>query len=510
VGGLFTRQGIKQASILIAVMTVSSQVLGVVREAIIANFFGTSQEYDIILLALAIPLMVGGLFFQAIPSAGIPFLQGSDGRRGRGLWRSPFIGINSIMILIISAVAFIILPLFRGVLASGMDTAGADKVILYGRIFCLIIPLRAYEATFRALLHIRHHFLFPAVAVLGFNVCTIAILITLFPSLASTAYIIAWLAGVLIQTLLVMIPTFFIFRRAARDGSETVAFDRDGYLRYLGTIILIESIGLLVDPFDRFLCGVYLDAGYVSAAHYANIINLVPVRVFMYSLATAAFPTFSERAAEHNKSGLAILYHKVLALGIMMLVPVTAFFLIFRHDIISILFERGAFVAQSRQMTSEVLAYYVAGMFFIAVFFIQSRVYYALKSWKPLFIVRPLTLSIKVLIGFLLIGINWAMAVGGGTVAMFAVSFVILEIYLVFRTGLRYTAADVRLLGRAILGASVVVVLFILTQKLGIALIGLSGIWLLIFTGVIGFGVLVVLDQVLNVSGISIFKTRRG
>ncbi|MBN2227301.1 MAG: hypothetical protein JW763_08030 [candidate division Zixibacteria bacterium] len=507
-GGFFTRQGIKQASILIAVVTVSSQLLGVVREAIIANFFGTSQEYDIILLALAIPLMVGGLFFQAIPAAGIPSLQGYAGRKG--VLRSPFVGINNILILGISAIVFLVLPLFRGLLAEGLDNAAADKVILFGRIFCLIIPLRAYEAMFRALLHLRHHFLFPAIAILGFNLCTIVILFMLFPSLASAAYVIAWLAGVLVQTLLVMIPTVVMYRRAEHGDGKADGFNRSGYLQYLGTIILIEAIGLLNDPFDRFLCGVYLDPGYVSAAHYANIINLVPVRVFMYSLATAVFPTFSERAAGHNKAGLAVLYHKALAMGVLMLAPVTAFFLLFRQEIIGILFERGAFVAQSRVMTSEILAYFAAGMFFIAVFYIQSRVYYALKSWKMLFVVRPLTMGIKVLIGFYLIGDNWAMAVGGGTVVMFVVSFLLLELFLIVRIGLKYTADDFHLLGKAIIGAAVTVLLFIVVQWFGVSVLGIDGFGLMFLAGVVGFGGLAVLDQVFGISGIRLFKAKRG
>ncbi|UCD16578.1 MAG: hypothetical protein JSV44_08945 [Candidatus Zixiibacteriota bacterium] len=506
---VFLKQGIKQASILIAVATISSQMLAVIREAIIAGFFGTSAEYDILLVALAIPIMIGGIFFLAIPSAGIPYLQEQQAPFSRGkIFGTSFFGINSLLILIVSLATFLVLPVFRGLLTSGMDAGSADLVIRYGRVFCLLIPFRAYEALFRALLHIKHHFLFPAITILGFNTVAITILLILFPSLGSTAFVMAWLAGSLVQTLLVAIPAYLIYGHEKPAHGDT-PFNRSGYVRYLGVIVLIESVGLLVDPFDRFLCGIYLDAGYVSAAHYANIVNLVPVRIFMHSMATALFPSLSERAARKDGAGLAGLYHKSIALGIMLIIPVSVFFLLFRQEIVWILFERGAFVTRSRIITVEVLTYYLAGMFFSSMFFIQTRVFYALKAWRMLFIGRPLTLGVKIVIGLLLIRSDWAAAIGGGTMAMFVVSFILFEMYLVTRARLVYSPADWRLIGKAVIGAAVAIALFIPVDTLAGDLIGIGRIPVMIVSGTIGFGGLAVMDQILGVSGLKLVNPRK-
>ena len=71
----FIKQNIKQATIIIAVLTIASQILGLIREALIASYFGTSAELDVLIIDLSIPFMFSRIFFMSIPSAGIPYLQ---------------------------------------------------------------------------------------------------------------------------------------------------------------------------------------------------------------------------------------------------------------------------------------------------------------------------------------------------------------------------------------------------------------------------------------------------
>ncbi|MEK7775336.1 MAG: hypothetical protein AAB305_05580, partial [Candidatus Zixiibacteriota bacterium] len=97
-----TKQGVRDASILIALFTVLSQMLGFVREAVLAHFFGTSAEYDLLLLALTVPILVGSVLFVALPMASIPLLQSSpDHARGLTL-KDPFLTTNAVIIALVS------------------------------------------------------------------------------------------------------------------------------------------------------------------------------------------------------------------------------------------------------------------------------------------------------------------------------------------------------------------------------------------------------------------------
>lgn len=505
--GSFIKQSIKQASIIIAVFTITSQVFGLIREMFIANYFGTSAEYDILIMALALPLMISSILFMSIPSAGIPFLQGTGNGStvGRGILKSSFFKINTLLILAISAIVFILLPVFRNILASGLDEKQVEGIIKYGRLFCLLIPFKAYEAVFRSLLHIKHHFIFPSLTNLGFNIVVIAFLVTLFPSLASKAFILAWIFGAFVQSLLVGIPAYFIYRHN-NVASSSSGFNTNGYMRYLGVIILLESISLVAPPFDRYLGGIFLDAGYVSAINYAVIVNSVPLRIFIFSLGTAIFPTLSEKAGQRDIAGLSRLYHRAIAICIMLIIPISVFSLIFKHEIIGLLFERGKFIAQSRVITVEILSYYLAGLFFISAFFIQVKALYALKLWRPMTIIKFLALVLKCLMGILLIKTDWALAIGGGTVAMNVFSFFLLEGYLIFKTGMGYSVLDIKLLLRAIINASVAIGLFISIGLFFGDMFCVNRILLMFITGAIGFMALFIMDICFNVSGVSFKK----
>lgn len=119
------KQSVQQATVLIAVVTVLSQLMGMVREGIIANYFGTSAEYDILLLALTVPGIVSSILFLTIPSAAIPSLQHSAAAHGRLTWKavfaSSFFRVTNLLTLGITIVLFFALPLVGKLIATGIS-----------------------------------------------------------------------------------------------------------------------------------------------------------------------------------------------------------------------------------------------------------------------------------------------------------------------------------------------------------------------------------------------------
>ena len=501
----FIRQDIKQASLIIAIIALTSQGLGLVREMLIANFFGTSGDYDILLISMAIPMMVGTVLFMAIPSAGIPFLQ--EQKKNVGLdysaLKSPFLRVNTFITLFISLATFFLLPDLCGLLMSSFDESRLHLVIKYGRFFCLLIPFRAYEGIFRSILHLNRNFLFPASTILGLNVVIILILLIFFPAIGSPAYIMAWLLGLFAQMVIVAVPSMVFFGKARKD-SGTLRFNSPGYLSYLSVIIMVESVGLAVDPFDRYLAGSMLSSGFVSANSYAVILSMVPIRIFIYAIGFAIFPSLSEHTSQGRSVQSAALYHKAIAVCIMIVLPIASYFIIFGNEIVSLLFERGKFGVESRAMTVEVLKYYLMGMIFPAAFFIQLRVLYALRSWRHLILVRALSFVAKVLVGIYFIKYNWALAIGGGTVAMFMISFIIMEIYLVARRRLRYSRQDAIIIGKGAFCAVVSITLLLGANLISREILGIAPYINLIVVGVIGLGGLLLMDRRLGVSGLSL------
>jgi putative peptidoglycan lipid II flippase len=497
------KQTIKQASLIIAVIAISSQGLGVIREVLVANYLGTSVEYDILLISMAIPMMIANILFVAIPSAGIPFLQNSGGSMTAigNVSGSRFFRVNILMALIISMIIFITLPLFRGILARNLGEAHIERVIMYGRIFCLFIPIRAYEAIFRSLLQLRHNFLFPALTIFGFNVGTIIVLLTLFPSIGTPAYIAAWLTGAVTQILIVAVPSFILLKNKGSAKEEATRFDSTDYLKYFAVIALIESISLIVEPFDRYLAGTFLADGFVSANHYAAVIGTAPIRILIYAMGTAIFPSLSERVANGQQVEAGRLYHRALVVCLAVMIPIAAYLLMFSDDVVRILFERGKFGIESRLMTCIVLNYYLVGMVFQSLFVIQFKMAFAMKLKRFMIISRLVSYAIKISVGLMFIRMDWALALGGGTAAMYAVSFFLMEYLLIRKSGLSYSSLDLRNVGKAMISSAITVGLMIGSFWLASSLFKFGLLSKFIVVGISGVIGLLFADRWLRITG---------
>ncbi len=504
----FSKQSIGQASILIAVFTVISQALGLLRESLIANFLGTSAEYDIILVALAIPSMIGTILMAALPAAGIPSLQNNNKTEIQlvNILRSSFFKTNLIIGLGLMAIVVIFMPLLGKLVGTGLDSHSVVRMLRFGYIFCILIPIRSIEAVFQSFLHVRHHFIFPAVSTIGFNIIIIGALASLFPSLGAPIYVAAVIGGTFIEMLLVGVPAYAMYKQQGIRLSLS-NFSNADYLKLFWMIALIEAVGQLVDPFDRYLSGICLLPGYVSANYYANLVGQLPIRIVVVSLSIALFPSMAELAAAKDIANLTKLYHKAIAACLILIIPIAAYFLIFRNEIISFLFERGRFDEQSRVLTAGVFFYYAIAMVFSAIYFIQSRVLFSLKNWRDLLWVRIISFLVKAAFGIVFIKNHWALAIGGGTALMSVITVIIFEFNLRNKLNFRFTKESRRLLTKALL-SGLSMIPFIVILEIGLRKVaGLHSLPLLVVSGLcVGIAV-IVMDYMYKITGISVSKS---
>ena len=498
------KQSIKQASIFIAVITVISQLTGLIRESLIASKFGTGEELDILLLALAIPWMISNIMFMAIPNAGIPHLQRMNTAAADNK-KLPlgFLKINTVIVFITAIVVYACLPYFRNLIAPGLNIEQADKLVKFGRIFCLLIPLKAYEGIFRSLLHIKHHFFFPALTNLAMNIVFIAILITLFPSYSNGAYLVAWLSSVLVQMVLVSIPWLLVFAKM-KDNDQEGYFDYSGYSKLFSGIISVEVLGLIIQPFDRYLAGLYLETGFVSALNYADIIQSVPLRALIFSMGAAIFPSLSEKASMNDIRSLSILYRKSLAVCVFLIIPISLYGFLYRNEIVSLLLERGRFDATSTAKTTDVLQYYFFGMIMPAFLYVQARVLYSLKKWKEQAVAKLLGFTIKALIGFTFILTDWAIAIAVGTISMYVFCFISLELYLKVKIGIKYYRESFILMGKALIGSIIISSIIFLCWIVLIDI--LNYLVVMIITAIAGGLCAIVIEMKMKITGMDLAK----
>jgi putative peptidoglycan lipid II flippase len=152
--------------------------------------------------------------------------------------------------------------------------------------------------------------------------------------------------------------------------------------------------------------------GSLTSIKYAWAIMTMPQVVIAQAIAIAALPTFSAQVSRGEvsqmRSSLAATLRGILLLSL----PASLGLVLLRVPIISMLFERGEFDAQSTQLVAWALLWYGVGLLGHSVVEILSRAFYALHNTLTPVLVGMAAMSLNIVfsIGFsnLFTSMGWA------------------------------------------------------------------------------------------------------
>ena len=124
-----------------------------------------------------------------------------------------------------------------------------------------------------------------------------------------------------------------------------------------------------------------LGAGIVTALAYANRIYMLPIVVFLNPILEISRVKFSQMQSEANHVAFSTYYNNLLRLSVYFSVPIAALYLTFSQEIISAMFQRGAFQAENVKVASSCLSIYAWSIPFVTIFMVNGR---ACESYQKL------------------------------------------------------------------------------------------------------------------------------
>jgi putative peptidoglycan lipid II flippase len=423
---------IRQAIFGVSGIAILSKLLGFVREMVIAERFGTSHEYDILLIAIAAPIFFNLVVANATNFLTVPFLSrqmtGNSGDRGwRGFWE---IG-NSLGLIVALIVVGIVLaaPVLVKVVGPNLTGAELSDGIFYCRAIAALVFLAFLESYFRSALNVKKEFVYPAAGTIILNTIAISSIYLFSGKMSVMAIILGLLAGTFCQVL---------FQFARLIGFRVI---RDFHLRFWGRntkslfavggmIIIIELLSRSYFMIDRYFAG-GLKIGVVSALHYSSLLVMLPVSVAGMAVAAVTFPHLSDRANDSNPEGFANLLYSTLRLSLIIGLSCGIFYLIFARELTAAIFFRGAFDINSLDMTSKILVYLVPHLVCLFLYTILLQSCYAAGKQKLVAAMAVIALLLKfTLTGFLKNLINYpgiALATSLAEIAVVAMMIYILR-----------------------------------------------------------------------------------
>ena len=368
----------------------TSRVLGVVREQVLAAYFGAGNAMDAFNVAFRIPNLVRDLFAEgAMSAAFVPTFTRKLTNEGReSAWR---LGNNVITALLVITTVLVVLgivfaePLVRLFAGDYADVPGKlELTVFLTRIMLPFLTLVALAAAFMGMLNALHRFFIPALSPAMFNVGTIVCAVVLVPVMPRwglpeiSAVAIGAVVGGFLQTA-TQWPAL------AREGFRyrpQLDINDEGLRRVL-VLMGPGTIGLAatqVNVFVNTVLATGAGTGAVSWLNYAFRLMYLPIGLFGVSIATAAVPAVSRHAATDDRAGIRRTVADALSLMLMLNVPATIGLIALSAPVIRVIFERRAFTPDDTAATAAALQFYAIGLVGYSVVRIASPTFYALNE----------------------------------------------------------------------------------------------------------------------------------
>jgi putative peptidoglycan lipid II flippase len=432
-------KSVLKSSLVMAVATFCSRILGLVREQIMAAYFGAGGLTDAFLVAYRIPNLLRDLLAEgAFSSAFVPtFTEANQEsqQEGRALLWELFIilgTITTVLSVLIFAFAPELITLFAPSFVA--DPEKYQITVTLTRIMCPFLFFISLAALFMGTLNSLRVFFVPALAPASYNLMSILSMLLLAGWLHRNGYepvlCLGWgaMLGGFMQAI-VQLPLLI------KRGYGPLMPKRLGSKRAVKVMSLIGPglIGFAATQINLLVNTVLATSSAVGATswlNYAFRLFQLPVGILSVSIGNSNLVHFSAAWKKGDKeeamSSLASSYY----LSFLSVLPAMALLYTLSDEVVRLVFERGRFSADSTLMTAVALRMYVIGLPLYSLYKIWVPTFYAIDRQRVPVLSSLFSIGVNIAFcSYMAPRSGFAMLALGTTISMF-VNCVILAVML--------------------------------------------------------------------------------
>jgi putative peptidoglycan lipid II flippase len=376
----------------------TSRILGVVREQVLAYLFGAGNAMDAFNVAYRVPNLLRDLFAEgAMSAAFVPTFARELTTRGKpSAFRLGVYVVSALLVITGVVIALGMLftePLVQLFAGSYSEVPGKfELTVLLTRIMLPFLMFIALAAVFMGMLNALHHFFVPALSPAMFNVgsilCTVGLVGVMprvgLPPIAAVAI------GAVVGGLAQWVVQWPLLRREGFRYAPALDW-RDERLRRVLLLMGPGTIGLAatqVNVFVNTLLATGEGTGAVSSLNFAFRLMYLPIGLFGVSIATATTPAISRLLAQGDTTQVKKTIADGLILMMILNVPATVGLIVLAEPIVRLMYERGRFLPSDTIAAAAALRFYAVGLLGYSVVRIASPAFYALGQSRT-----PVTIS---------------------------------------------------------------------------------------------------------------------
>jgi len=376
---------------VVAAGTLASRVLGLIRDQVIAAVFSRAVT-DAFFVAFTLPNVLRQLLAEgAVQSAVLPVLAATRERDGDDAARRFYANVRGlwlVLLLVVSGLGVAFADVLVELFAAGFHEIPGqfERTVQLTRWVFPYIFFMGTAALGVAALNTYQRFAVTAFAPTLLNIAFVAFALLLPDWLGARGYdtTLALAAAVLVGGLLQVAAQWPSLARIGFLRRPTFDFADPGLrevLRRMGPI----SIGMGVYYVDTLLARRFLsELGLGAQSYFSWALTLCnfPQGIFVMALQTAALPSLARLAARGDREELAATFAYGMRLTFFVALPATALSVALAEPLVVLLFERGAFDAESSRETARAFVAQGSGIWTVAVVRQLVGLYYAMGDTR--------------------------------------------------------------------------------------------------------------------------------
>ncbi len=360
---------LKAASTL-SLLTLASRITGLLREIMVASFFGASAWTDAFNVAFRLPNLLRRMFAEgAFSQAFVPLLSQTRQTRSPEQTQELVDQVSTALFWILAAISAIgvaAAPLLVWLTASGLHPAAFDAAVWMTRLMFPYAGLISLVALSAGILNTWKHFAVPAVTPALLNLSVIGAAFALHRVIDPPIYALA--VGVMIGGVLQLAVQFPALRRHAVVPRFRLSFIRawrsEGVHRVVKQMLpasLSVSVAQVSIVINTQIAS-HLHAGSVSWLAYADRLMEFPTALLGVALGSVLLPSLARASAVDDADKYSRLLDWGLRLTLLLALPSAVALLVFARPLVAMLFNYGRFDQADVLATTLALRAYGVGL----------------------------------------------------------------------------------------------------------------------------------------------------
>lgn len=376
-------RNLHQAAYLLAILTLASQALALLRDRTFAHTFGAGQVLDIYYAAFRVPDLVFALVSSLVSAyVLIPRITNMD-REGVKRLLSESASFLVIGGGILSAIIALFMPQFLELLFPNLvHTSLQSQFVFLARLLLLQPILLGLSGVLGSVTQVHRRFVLFAISPVLYNLGIILGTVVLYPRFGlpgiGAGVILGAIAYLAVNIPVVVeagvwpslkFPDLSAMRSVVQDSIPRSLALGMGSVTALALTALASRLG----------------TGAVSVFTFAGNLAAVPLALIGSSYAVAAFPALSEASAEESKSQFTAILSASARHIILWSIVALGLIVVLRAHLVRVILGTGAFDWNATRMTAALLAVLSVSLAAQGLVLLFSRALYAARqSWRPL------------------------------------------------------------------------------------------------------------------------------